>query len=120
MVIEMAHYGIKHFGLQVSSRISSQPAPHSLLSLCTSSHILTPSRILNYPPNQSNNWRGTTPVVPDTGAVLEISAAHVLAEYGDDDASPELACQCSQYWAYTGIPLLANQYLNRTGTPVLA
>ena len=42
-----------------------------------------------------HDGHGTTPVLSDTGSVLAISTAPVLAEYGDGNTSLVLTCQCN-------------------------
>ena len=70
--------------------------------------------------------RGTTPVLPDTGSVLTISTAPVLAEYGNETALPVLAenytpvpastgrIRVFHYWITSAWTVLTSQYWARS------
>ena len=83
---------------------TSQYCAYTVVSLLTNQYWTRPD---------FHNGRGTTPVLPNTGLVLEISTAPFLVEYGDEDDSPVLTDNTSQYCAYTVVSLLANQYWAR-------
>ena len=63
-----------------------------------------------------HNGHCTTPVLPDTGAVLTISAALVLSEYGDDNALPILAKYCIEIPVSTGFIQACHYWLTITWT----
>ena len=63
-----------------------------------------------------NNGCNTTPILPDTGAVLAGNTQPVLAQYGADNALSVLAEYCLSVPVSTGLIRAYHYWLTNTGT----